>query len=650
MSCLAAPEPASAGSTFTEAAPGGAWTEAQRAFPARRDSAALVHDEARGVTVLFGGYACNGATCNGLADTWTWDGDTWTRLSPANSPSPRYATGAAYDEERKEVVLYGGSACDALGCRPGGETWTWNGTTWTRETPEHSPPPLYAPSMTFDRGNKEVVLFGGCAAACPTPTATWTWNGTDWTSHLEPHLGLAAPTPRYGSGMAYDAAGQRTILFGGSDPVGNSVGDTWAWNGSLWTELHPTASPGTRLLPAMAYDPILQRIVLFGGSVRTCTGTCVDAYKNETWTFDGTTWAHVATTASPPPSNFGTLAFDGNSLVLAGSQGNTNPEIPVVAAVRSTWTLDGARWTEHVSTVPEERKDASLVYDPVSKLTLMIGGICIYDLTCGVWAWDGEGWSHIAESPKAWYAPAAFHPNTRKVVVNAGPATWLWDGACRTWTKVTPPTSPPNRYGFAAAADRSGNVVLFGGSDGSNYRGDTWVWDGTTWTRKTSSTSPPGRAFASATYDPIRQETVLFGGLSAGGATYYDDTWVWDGSVWTQRTPATKPQTRAWSAMARDPSSGSLVLVGGIAGATATTGNTVLADVWFWDGSTWTQATGQGAPVPRFGAGMAEHPPSGSVILFGGQDANPGRMMSDTRVWHASDAQLDPSGDVPACA
>ncbi len=652
LSCLAAPGGATGqGPVDSDAATSGAWSEAQRDYPIRRNAATLIHDEARGTTILFGGYACPGVACAGLNDTWTLDGERWTRLSPQTSPSPRYASGAAYDAEREEIVLYGGSSCDQLGCRPGGETWTWNGTTWRQESPAHAPPPLYAPAMAYDVANKEVVLFGGCAAACPTPTATWTWDGTDWTPHVEPHVGVNAPAPRYGSGMAYDAARQRTILFGGSDPIGNSVGDTWAWDGSSWSELHPATSPGTRLLPAMAYDPRSSRIVLFGGSARTCTGTCVDTFKNETWTFDGTTWSQVATAAAPPPSNFGAMAFDAatGNLTLAGGQGRTNPDIPVVGSLRSTYTFDGSNWVERPSTIPEERKDASLVHDPVSQLTLMVGGTCIYDPTCGVWAWDGEAWSHLSNDPRGWYAPAAYHANTRKVVFYGGPHTWIWDGACRTWKKVVPPQSPPPRYGWTASPDRDGNVVLFGGSTGANYLDDTWVWDGATWQRETSSPHPPARAFGTSAYDAVRQETILFGGLTAGGTTYYDDTWVWDGSSWTQRTPTTKPSTRAWSTMAADPASGSVILVGGIAGATTTTGNTLLADVWFWDGSVWIESTSQGAPVPRFGAGMAEHPPSHSVVLFGGQDANPGRMMSDTRIWRGTGTEAPPAADPPAC-
>jgi hypothetical protein len=35
-----------------------------------------------------------------------------------------------------------------------------------------------------------------------------------------------------------------------------------------------------------------------------------------------------------------------------------------------------------------------------------------------------------------------------------------------------------------------GQVVLFGGYDGSGYLNDTWVWDGTNWVQKFPATVP----------------------------------------------------------------------------------------------------------------------------------------------------------------
>ena len=50
--------------------------------PAGRDLSSIAYDSGTGQLVLFGGTGTTGA----LADTWTWNGTTWTQQSPATSP------------------------------------------------------------------------------------------------------------------------------------------------------------------------------------------------------------------------------------------------------------------------------------------------------------------------------------------------------------------------------------------------------------------------------------------------------------------------------------------------------------------------------------------------------------------------------------
>ena len=51
-----------------------------------------------------------------------------------------------------------------------------------------------------------------------------------------------------------------------------------------------------------------------------------------------------------------------------------------------------------------------------------------------------------------------------------------------------------------------------------------------TWTQATPTTSPAARLQHAMTYDAARQQVVLFGGANA---TYFGDTWAWDGSCAT---------------------------------------------------------------------------------------------------------------------
>jgi hypothetical protein len=60
-----------------------------------------------------------------------------------------------------------------------------------------------------------------------------------------------------------------------------------------------------------------------------------------------------------------------------------------------------------------------------------------------------------------------------------------------------------------------------------------------------------------------------------------NDTWVWNGELWTQLEDI-GPSARAANALAFDSTRERIVLFGGVAGSA------VLADTWEWDGTEWT--------------------------------------------------------------
>ena len=64
----------------------------------------MAYDAATSNVVLFGGGNTHGDT-NG---TWTWDGSTWTKQAPAAHPSARSQASMAYDAATSTVVLFGG--------------------------------------------------------------------------------------------------------------------------------------------------------------------------------------------------------------------------------------------------------------------------------------------------------------------------------------------------------------------------------------------------------------------------------------------------------------------------------------------------------------------------------------------------------------
>lgn len=223
---------------------------------------------------------------------------------------------------------------------------------------------------------------------------------------------------------------------------------------------------------------------------------------------------------------------------------------------------------------------------------------------------------------------AAYDPIRDRVVMFSGVNDtmgvlgdlWEWDGG--TWTPFTGPV-PPGRNASAMAFDGSG-VVLYGGGNGMS---DTWTFDGVTWS--SHAVAGPGPRYGHAiAYDSHRRRAVMFGGNGMAGASMYaTGTWEWDGNGWTKRTTTNEPPLRIDATMTYDPVRGYVVLAGG------SNGSGLLADTWVYDGTDWTEKIGAGWPARR-SASAAFDRVSGNVIAYGG--ANSGDSVDETLAWNGS--------------
>ncbi len=117
------------------------------------------------------------------------------------------------------------------------------------------------------------------------------------------------------------------------------------------------------------------------------------------------------------------------------------------------------------------------------------------------------------------------------------------------WISESPTPAPNEGYGSAMAYDAAhGQVVLFGGS---GLLTDTWVWNGTTWTQTNPAHHPAGRYAHAMAYDAAHGQVVLFGGFdSPANTNTLSDTWVWNGTDWTNAFTASKPHYRQQPARA----------------------------------------------------------------------------------------------------
>ena len=565
--------------------------------PGKRGAHVMVYDSGRGRVLMFGGHV--GTT--GLDDTWSYENGDWVRIEPANSPTPRYLAGGAFDSNRNRMVVFGGNqySADGKSATPVYDTWEFDGSNWKQTnssgpqvlkpilaydtahdqvimlglneksetlmyaydastaawkqlTPATLPPCANEATMVFDDATQKVFFTGGVCSASSATEDNMEWDGTNWTAVKT----TIAAGRVFGAAMAYDADRSQVIMFGGANIVSAVRSNTLLYANGIWVD--STASglePQPRSLFAFVTDPVNNAIWMFGGIDDTQTFT-------DFWKFQNGHWEQIE---NGEPTN---------CIYPLGVYDTDRQKMVVLCNDSSTWEFDGATWKAATPKhAPALRRFASMAYDPSLKKTVMFGGYDTnyFDTT---WVWDGTDWTQVAKKnppPSRALASMWYDPNLKKTVMYGGLGRltsdgrlqrfsdmWTFDG--NAWTQVnavkeTPGTSkgtPGQRFGAQVTVDPTTNkVLLFGGlrvDTGAAglqtqvYADDTWQFDGTTWTKLAPNVAPPARENAGLTFDPIRNELVMFSGFAA---TYKTDTWGFSNGAWHQRIESLAPKRRA---------------------------------------------------------------------------------------------------------
>ena len=320
--------------------------------------------------------------------------------------------------------------------------------------------------------------------------------------------------------------------------VGTQGGETWETDGTTWTQITTTPAPA---FDATAYDDFGRRLIAFGGYANGAT--------NAVWEWNGASWSETFEPAIPSARAASAIATDPvhHDVIMFGG-GFVGPS--GVALLGDTWLWDGTRWQlQHAGASPPSRWRSAMVFDPVRQRTVLFGGAAssseFFDDT---WEWSGTAWTHAAS-----------------------------DG-------VKPPARCCHNMVFDPVR---GTTMLFGGATTTApyFLDDQWEWNGVSWSAVSVALRPPERYLAASTYDVRRKRAVLFGGRSWKTGATLDDLWEWDGQSWSEKKPiaAVVPSARLGHTLVYDPVRGTSILFGGIDG-----NDSVLADAWEWDGTSWT--------------------------------------------------------------
>lgn len=275
-----------------------------------------------------------------------------------------------------QVVLYGGGPDPGNGTANRGDTWTFQDGVWTPVCGT-TVPGFDAPCAVgaisggaFGTSPGGAVLFGGHPGGTFGPTGpatseTWQFDGTQW--HQVCADGTCGPQARSFAAIAGNAA--TSLMFGGlGGNLNQALEDTWAFDGSTWTQLCGISmgvpcGPSARFWSSMSWDGT--RFVLFGGLEGSFAGANA---VGDTWIWTGSSWQLVCdgvitpcgpaprgfaafpTINSPDPARAGSFLAGGLDLVLGGTGTNTAfRDLWFWSALDMTWRQLQSPWGPNIT-------------------------------------------------------------------------------------------------------------------------------------------------------------------------------------------------------------------------------------------------------------------------------------------------------------
>jgi len=242
--------------------------------PRERWGHAAVYDPRARRMVVYAGLGCVGPECGVLfKDTWSLDlvSLAWERLDENTGPSERQDHRGFYDPVRHRMVVFGGRDVHSVF----NDTWAFDlsAQTWARlDDGSAGPPPRYAHALAYDAATDRMVVYGGEDGSSKTLNDVWAFHldANRWERLRTGEYGELDPQPeaRVFPGAVLDPGRRRLIVYGGyTYSVNSPRGDTWALDlaTATWTQL----PDGHRACFGQAgiYDTTHDRAIFYGGSM-----------------------------------------------------------------------------------------------------------------------------------------------------------------------------------------------------------------------------------------------------------------------------------------------------------------------------------------------------------------------------------------------
>ncbi len=504
-------------------------------------------------TYLYAGIGVT--TADG--EVWRYNGTSWTMIG---GDGVNLGGGASWNtnyERVSSITSYGGNLYVGLGDSANdAEVWRLSGTTWSQIGGDGlnsgwagTAALTRVYSMVNDGTNLYVGLGSGSGAA-----QVWKWNGSSWTGLS---VGGGNTTTSWTSSMIGAMVWANSKLYAAPSSSSNYGSGVYEYNGSAWNLIGGWFVNGswggadiTRIMSSTTHDGKLYYGLGFATN------------NAQVYEYDGTTSRRVG--GSGLNGSWPAWAYEG-VYSMASYKGNLYVGLGSGAGDGEVWRWDGSNWTQ----VGGDGVGSSWNSGEAAVLSMTVFNGNLY-IGLGSGAYQGDLWQYNGST---W------------TLVAGEPASGIGGQVNGSWNV--------NPRGVETMVVYNGQLCA--GLGGSGAWGEVWCWSGSgNWTKigggnavsVNGSWSSSIAVLAMATYRDKLYATIRTSGQAAS-------IWEWDGSTWTQVAGADlngswSDSTYTW-ARTMAVYNGYLYAGTGYSGASNPTG-----DVWRWDGSTWTQAGGDG--------------------------------------------------------
>ncbi len=530
------------------------------------------------------------------AEVWKYDGSTWSQIGGDGLNSSWSSTTEDFDYAREITVLNDSMYVSIGGHNGEAEVWRYNGSSWSKIGGDgvNSSWATTTYEQVWSLTTHDNKLYAGLGETSGSDADVWEWNGTDdWAQ-----IGGDATSSSWTGGTftyAQDLISYAGKLYAGLS--GGTAGDAevWEYSGSSWSKV---GGDGTNFSWNTSYEYVQELDVHNGKLYAGLGSTAGDA---EVWEYSGSSWSKIG--GDGVNSSWATSTNYEYAFALESHAGRLYAGTGWSSGDADLWEYHNGFWTQ-VGNDNLNRSWDGTTHEAVTVLRSIEGdlyaGLGFDNGDAEVWRFPAPTNSGTLTGSSAFYN-VTVQDGTRRFSSNASTTNNVYIATSSILTAPSGALTIAGNYNNRGSFEANNGEVIFSGS--SKTINGTLTGDSSFYTLSVSGTPTFSTSTASTTNLTIRSGGTFtapsYLGISgdytnSGTFTHNSSELIFTGLVATTTKIGGDGLNSSWPSSNNELQT--LISYNGKLLANVASGSQAagVADVWEWNGSSWTQIGGDG--------------------------------------------------------